>query len=116
MKTIQTLKSEMEEVMSEMKHEKEVDTKESINRYKKLNKRLCHLKICLLYIESDPSIDFVKKEKDRVTNRINLFMDKYVTPEGWGSSMKSKHKRDYEKEMGIPKLRKQLSTLHFILR
>lgn len=116
MKTIKILKSEMEDIKSDMKREKEADTKESLNRYKKLNAKLSHLKLCLMYLESEPTVEFITKEKDRLTNRVNKLMDLYVEPVGWLKTLKLRHKRDYEKEMGIPKLRKQLSTLYFLLK
>lgn len=116
MKTTKELKSEMKEVLEAMEFQKKKDDKKSANAIKRLKAKLDYLKMCLLYIESNPSVEFIIKEKERLTNRINAFMELYKVPEDWGKTMKSNHRKAYEKDMGIPKLRKQLSTIHFILK
>lgn len=116
MKTAKELKSEMKEVLEAMEFQKKKDDKKSANAIRRLKGKLEYLKLCLLYIESKPSEEFVKKEKERLTNRINAFMELYKVPESWGKTLKARHKREYEKDMGVFKLRKQLSTIHFILK
>lgn len=69
-----------------------------------------------MYVQSDPSIDFVKKEKDRITNRINMTLEKYVSLNGFSEIERKRHKKEYEKSMETPKLRKQLSTLYYLLK
>lgn len=116
MKTANQIQSEIDGIKKEMIEQKKLDTKQSKTRLKKLKTELSLYTLCLLYIKSEPSPEFVKKEKDRVTNRINMTLEKYVRPT-WGSEIeKRKDKREYEKSMDVPKLRKQLSTLYYLLK
>lgn len=116
MKTIKQIQSEIDDIKKEMIDQQKSDSKESKRRLKKLKTELSFCAICLLYIKSDPSPEFVKKEKDRVTNRINMTLEKYVQPSYGSISERKKDKREYEKSMDIPKLRKQLSTLYYLLK
>jgi len=79
--------------------------------------RQAFIKTCLLYIKTQPNEDYLKKEADRISNRINLLMEKYkpLTDSRFTKSQVSVHKKSYEKEMGIPKIRTQLTTLNFLL-
>lgn len=86
-----------------------------VNRMKK---RRDFLRICMNYLESNPAEDFIKKEEGRLENRINMYMKEYTPLDEEKNSKKecTKHKNNYQKEMGIPKLRVQLKTLYFLLK
>jgi len=79
--------------------------------------RQSFLKTCLLYIKTEPNEDYLKKEVDRISNRINLLMTNYtpLDDERCTKSQISTHKKNYEKEMGVPKIRTQLTTINFLL-
>ena len=71
--------------------------------------RQSFLKTCLLYINTQPKEDYLKSEAERISNRINLLLkDKDF-------NNNKKAKAEYEKEMGIVKIRKQLTTINFLL-
>jgi hypothetical protein len=82
----------------------------------RIGKRVAHLKMCVSYLKSDPSEDFIKKERDRVANRINLLLEAWIEPhESVQEKEAKKMKKLYEKDMGIPQLRNQMSVLNFLL-
>lgn len=112
MKSLKELKIEIDEILTlQMKKMEEKD-------YKKAVRRLEFLKVCLRYIESGATEEFVNKEIERLTNRIGAFRDNYDTWLGFTDtdSIKGNKLTFYEKEMGVPKLRKQISSLRFILK
>jgi hypothetical protein len=118
MKSASELKTEIAAIIKEIDTERGCQTKESDRAVKKLESRLEYVKTCLLYIESAPQEGYLEKERSRLENRVNLFMEGYVgiDAERFSKSEVTKHRKEYEKEMGIPKLRKWLSTLNFLLK
>jgi len=126
MKTVEFFKTEIEKLRSEM-----ADCKSQLSKNAKMDERLAkqlrgtvkrnrkkieEFTLYLRYAETNPSEDYLKKEIGRITNRINLFSEKYVPLDETRFDKKTctAHKKGYEKEMGVTKLRKQLSTLCFI--
>ena len=109
MQTVKGLNRQIESVSDEIKQsEKSADPKYK-RAAKRLRRKVSYLRICLKYIETNPTVEFMKKEQDRICNRINKFIDLYdINQHG--------NKKGYEKEMGIPKLRKQLSLINFLLK
>lgn len=79
--------------------------------------RQAFIKTCLLYINTSPNEDYLKREAERISNRINLLLKGYrpLDDERHTKSQITKHKNEYEKEMGVPKIRKQLTTINFLL-
>lgn len=77
--------------------------------------RQAFLKTCLLYINTSPNEDYLKREVERISNRINLLLKGYrpLDDERHTKSQITKHKNEYEKEMGVPKIRKQLTTINY---
>ena len=115
MKTIKKLQSEMDSVKSEIENYQKIDTPENIRRVKKCRTRFSHLKWCKQYIESNPTQAFLEKERDRLSNRINKFLENYIEPVMANKSEATKEKKAFEKDMGIPKIRKQLTAINFLL-
>lgn len=70
------------------------------------------------YLHTEPTQEFLDKELDRISNRINGFMKTYIPldSERHTKATCTFHKRNYEKEMGIPKLRKQLTAINYIAK
>jgi hypothetical protein len=111
MKKITEINDEIKQVLAEMEYsEKAV--------LARLKNKLSYLKICKAYLESNPSEDFLKKEVGRIENRVNKIMELCI-PLDESRALKSdinKHKKAYESEMGIVTIKKQLSTLYYLLK
>jgi hypothetical protein len=80
-------------------------------------KRVDFLRVCMYYVQSNPKQEFLESEKDRLNNRINMFMQNYepLDAERFSKKQCTAHKKKFEKEMDIPKLKQQLLTINFIL-
>lgn len=113
MKKLKTITSELKELIKEASEE---DDQKVV---KKLKKRISFLRMCAMYIESKPTNEFVEGEILRINNRIELISDGF---EYWASLPReeslsgSKLLTFYYKEMGVPKLRRQLQALRFLLK
>lgn len=85
---------------------------------KRNKKKVDDYTFLMRYVETNPTKDFLKKEEERITNRINKFMETYVPlpEESFSKKQCAVHKKNYEKEMGIPKLRKQMTAINFLLK
>lgn len=110
MKTLEELKKELSELLV-------TDTRDwknlQINRFKK---RVQFLKLCISYMESEPTPEFLKKEVSRLKKRSELIEDsfpQYTPPKQFDNQKKLKS--FYYKEMGIPKINQQLKTLRFLI-
>lgn len=125
MKTVEFFKTEIEKLRTEMAEAKkllnnpkldEKVAKQSRGTIKRNKKKIEEYTLYLRYAETNPSKDYLEKEIARITNRINKFIELYKPLEAdkFDKKVCAAHKKDYEKEMGIPKLRKQLSTICFI--
>lgn len=68
------------------------------------------------YLKTDPTMEFIKSEIGRLTNRSTLIKKGFIDwiPTVKYSSEESK-KRAYYKEMGLPKVKTQLKALLYIL-
>lgn len=112
MKTQLYFKKEIDGILAEIKVSK---TSKDIRR---LKLRLPLLRVCKMYVETNPSEEFIKKEIGRLTNRIDAFMKTYVPLDEtrFTLAVLKKHKKDFEKEMDMPKLKKQISALKFIIK
>lgn len=113
-------KSEISSLLGKSREPNEYDRKKikSIKASMKRDKaRQAFLKTCLLYINTSPNEDYLKREVERISNRINLLLKNYkpLSADRHTNSEVSKHKKDYEKEMNVSKIRTQLTTLNFLL-
>ncbi len=82
------------------------------NQLARAKNRILLLKDILRYIEGMPEEGFVKNEIKRLENRINRFLNEF-NPKDYKDPKAALKK--YEADMGIPKLRKQIRVLRFIL-
>jgi len=85
----------------------------------KIKKRYEFLKICKMYIESNPTHEFLHKEKDRLQNKINLINagykpDQKLIDRGFKKEEQKEHK-DYNKIMGIAKFKEQLKGIQYLI-
>lgn len=83
--------------------------------WKKRYKELMEIK---MYIESFPSSEFINKELDRLQNRFYMIIELQPEP-AQGSDYKNpefkKIFKKWEDENDLPKLKKQIKNLKFIL-
>ncbi len=125
MKSIEPLKEEVVEILKEIQLNKKRKKGEvgyiTPGGIKKMKARKEYLDTCIAYLQTNPSPDFIEKEKSRLLNRNNVIMDglpkekTYTNSSGFIDSKRwKKAKKEYEKLMELPKVRLQLKTLNFI--
>lgn len=113
MRSIKSVEKEIREI------ERENFSKQKKSYKSKQLKRLSFLRTCNMYLESNPSVDFINQEIKRISSRIELLEKGFDV---WKELPRKKVVSDrglitfYRKEMGIPNLKIQLSTLKFILK
>jgi hypothetical protein len=73
--------------------------------------RIEYLKTIKAYLETGPKITYIDLEIEKLENRIALLSNSFDRSQY--KDPKEAFKK-YEKEMGIPELRKQVRTLRFI--
>lgn len=112
MKQINELTDEISEITNEMLANKKRRKGEvgfiTPGGIKKMKARKEYLELCISYLKTNPTPEYIAKEKQRLLNRNDLIM------KGLPSNASKKEKRDYEKLMDLPKVRLQLRTLNFI--
>jgi hypothetical protein len=119
MKSILELRKEIASnklTMAEIKEQRE--TKQSKRHYNKLSARNKYFAEIILYLELDPSEDYLQSECERVSTLIKVKEDQYRVwvknncPQGMAvGSMKSL----FKKQMGLHDLYRQLDNIRFIL-
>lgn len=84
---------------------------------RKNKERIVLYNTCKMYMDTKPKKSFIEKEILRLENRINEIMKIYIPldPEKVIQKLCTKHRVDFQKEMDIPKLKRQLSVLKLIL-
>jgi len=84
---------------------------------KRYRKRLAHLKQMRSYLKSNPSEEFLYSEKERLNGRISSIMKlfKPLDPEKIPKPECTKHRKEFEKQWELPKLRKQASVIHYLI-
>ena len=127
MKSVEFFKTEIERLTNEITEAKRILSnpklgaglaKQSRGEIKRNKKKIEDYSLYLRYAETSPSEEYLKKEVVRITNRINLFSKEYkpLDEEKFSKKQCSAHKKGYEKDMGVPKLKKQLTAILFILK
>lgn len=117
MKTLKSIQKEISDIISEIKEADRHYDKKSATLSKRLRAKLSKLKYFKMYLETNPSDDYCKKEIERIENRINKIEQLYELPENperFTRGQLSLMKKDYEKQWDVPKLKKQLMTLYYI--
>lgn len=115
MKTVKELK---EEIVS-IKHSLENDKMKKAAQTR-MRKRLPFLKLCIMYLESNPDHKYMRAEIEKVETKINLRMiqfplDQYQT-DGVDKKTVNRLKKAHEKKYEVPHLREQVRTLRFLLK
>ncbi len=112
--TVQDIKREINEITDRVRLETDMRKSEKT----KLKKRVGLLRKCILYLETNPTDDFLKKEIDRLENRISLIMAlcPLGEPKAVAGSVIKKMKIEYEKNHDIPKFREQVRVMRFLIK
>lgn len=113
MRTVKQVKDEIKEIEHRLQTE---ELKKAVNT--KLRKRIQYLRHCIMYIETNPSPQFIKDEIKKVETKIDLRMNQFVLDgiEQMPKSVVAKLRREHEKMYEIPKLKEQVKTMKYILK
>lgn len=116
MRTIQSCKSELIDMYHKIQTEGKHNIKKAV--LNKMRKRAVFLKTCILYLESNPTPLFIRKQLDDTEAKITLRMSYFVLNNinELPKSTVTKLKKEHEKMYDVPKLRDQARTLRFLLK
>lgn len=82
------------------------------------HRKLETLKLCLRYLETEPTEEFVKSEIERVSNNINWILQRKNYEEWLRNHPELKNEKNpetiYHTEMKLNDFRNQLKTLHYV--
>lgn len=112
MRTIKQVNEEIKEIENRLNTE---ELKKSVST--KLRKRITHLRKCKMYIETNPSTQYMNDEIKKIETKISLRLACFILEgvDAMPKSLVNKLKREFEKEYDIPKLREQVKTIRYIL-
>ena len=119
MKTTKIIQKEMDSVRQQINELEKYEDKKSISARKRLRKKLPELKQYFLYLETNPTKEFCEKEVERLSDRINEISKLYIPPKETAIFTKkqlSTMKTAFEKQWDLPKVRKQLMAVSYILK
>lgn len=108
MKTIKRIEVETEECRKAMR---DADS----SRQKTLNGKLLFLKQCKMYLETEPSEEYLKKEKLSLELKINAIEERFGSWTAGRSGGQTELLSKYHSESGYNNLRVQLKTLKYLL-
>jgi len=115
MKTITIIQKEMGSIQVDLSSSKGL----SKSDVTKLKKKYSFLKMCKMYLESNPTEEYLLKEKEKLNARINAINSGYIPDQRLIDAGLKKEERkeraDYNKIMGITKTRNQLQAIKFLL-
>lgn len=112
MKTVAQLNKEIEETINVFDKTKEKKIK------KKIYDHVLFLRFVVLYLETHPNEDFLKKTKQDFENKVKKLLDNYSY---WSSNVCDKsievknRKSIFLRSTGINELNKRIKTLDYIL-
>ena len=111
MKTPEQVKKEIEELILQKKDAK------TYRALKKINNKIEDLKTIVLYLETNPSEEFIKSEKARLEKQVDAIEDNFQKWLNSGSSRRHSEKplKVYYKEMKLEEVTKRLKTINYLL-
>ena len=118
MKTIDSIKKEIRATMDEILELNFQDDKKSLGKRKRLRSKLPQLRQYILYLETNPTKEFLQQEIKRLQGRIDEIMRQYIPldEDCYLKPAMSAHKKKYEKELDISKIKKQLTAINYIIK
>lgn len=125
MKTLQNVQKEKSELLKELQQYDSILNQPSDDAIynnakketKRINKRLEFIKTIEMYLQTNPTEEFVQKEFDRLTNRLRAIREKepkYPENEAYVPYWKQQVAA-YNKTMGVSDVQMKLSTLKYLL-
>lgn len=117
MKTVQQIK---EEVNSLIENHKEKERKAATSKKKvpSIKSKLDFLKMCRLYLETNPSPEFLKSEvkrmEDIVSSKESQFKE-WTVPHELKSQSINKQKAAFFREVGVSDIKKRIKTVKYLL-
>lgn len=73
------------------------------------------VRLCISYIESKPNPEYLKKEMERLKNRIEKIHSGFRSNYEQDTKYYKEAKKNYLKEMNIAQVRSQIKTLNYLL-
>lgn len=119
MKTVKDVQKEITELSEEIKDLDKYADKKSIALRKRLRAKLPQLRLYIAYLRTEPTEEFCKKEVKRLSHRIDEILKHYTLPENHERFTKTQltaMRKSFEKGWDIPKLRKQLMAVSYLLK
>lgn len=107
MKTLTTIKKEIEELLALDRH------KEKPSVLSRAKKRIQFLRMCQHYLETQPSTEFLQKEKARLENRLDLIEDNFDYYKATATAKKPL--KEYAKLMDTKSVKEQLKTIKYLI-
>lgn len=126
MKTINEVKNEISQILLDINDlNKEFramqkqggGVKRISGKIKKQNQRIKELKQLILYLESNPSPEFLQCQKDDLNKKIKAVEERFQEWMKWNSSkVKGPNPRKYyEKHFEIPEMKNKVKTIDYLL-
>lgn len=118
MKTLYDIKLERENLYSEIKQLELTDEPKNLTKAKRSRVKLIQLKEYQMYLETNPSEEYLKKEVKRIENLLSAIDKLYILPKDHEKLTKgilSKLRKPFDDTHGVPKLKKQLAALKYLL-
>jgi hypothetical protein len=123
MKTIEAIKEEMSALAEEaagieksLNNDKilEAEEKRLRKRVGAISKRMVFLRICLRYLETQPTRDYLKQEEDRLSRRVEL-IEKAKNAKFDGVIPTKEQVKAFYTEMNISHAKNHLKNVRFLL-
>ena len=116
---MKTIKKVQQDIASTIEEIKTLDSYTHKAAIKRLKAKLPTMRLCVSYLRTSPSEEFIRKEAERLTDRISAIEKLYVSPPNADFIKKSQvnaHRKAHEKNWDIPKLKKQLAVIWYLLK
>jgi hypothetical protein len=119
-KEIQEQRAEIEKIKSDLKEGVKilpVERRRKMTRYKNALKRIKFLKEMIKYLETSPAEDFLKKEEDRLCNRLEKIEDerKRVCSNIHNQAALKAKTKEFNKLMDVVSVKTYLKNIRFLL-
>lgn len=117
MKTIKLIKSEIDDLITQIKELEKTFDKIDLKKAKNFKNKITELRKIILYLESVPNEKFLHDEKERIEKRLielKKLFDSLIPP-GANMVFINDLKKSFSKECGIIKMKDQLKLLEYII-
>lgn len=116
MRTENQIKQMIDSLVSEsieVKNNSELTSKDKKKQIKKITQRVVYLRECLLYLETNPRVEFIQNQLDKYTSLLQIKQSQVKELLMSLGTLIGRNKK--EKELGIPELKRKINNLKFIL-